>query len=98
MECLERRAPGSRASRWRGRAVTDPASSGIFPAVEGVRSNPDHRERTEAAVSIVRRRRQRNARRREEPAAYAEVSADGEPAVASAAAVPLEGPGAGERR
>ena len=63
--------------------------SDVCQAVEGVRRSRARRERTEAVASIVRRRRQRSVRLREERVPYEE--ADNEMAAAAVEAVPLEG-------
>ena len=63
-------------------------------AVEGVRRSPGPRQRMETVAGIVRRRRQRSARLREELAPCGDAPADGEPAAAAVGAIPLEGPGA----
>ena len=78
--------------------LPDLTPSDVAEAAEGIKTSGDVFRRIETVERIVRRRRQRSVRPREEPASGGEASADGEPPAAAVAAesVPVEGSSAGD--
>ena len=78
--------------------LPDLTPSDVAEAAEGIKTSGDVFRRIETVERIIRRRRQRSVRPREEPASGGEASADGEPpaAAVSAEGVPVEGSSAGD--